>query len=854
MVALPNIIWVDSNVDSEENTSYIEELKSLGYYKIRGFKDIDEAIDHIKIIEFEETIIIVSGSLYISFITSFKNNLSDIYVIPKIIIFTSNIENIKNNYEYQNIIINHPFYNVGGLHDSFKEIKNFIINPPGKKKMMKRRDETELIFEYIDCKEKLALPMFYKSLIEVKPNEQFEDFTKKLYIKYSKNNKILEELLEPIINMQKIPIELLSKYYSRIYTTESNFYTDLNNELRIKNTDNYLPYIKVLYEGVKLDSLSLSTNKKLYRGGRLSDEEIKKIYEFKEKQKPGLPAGIVFAKTFLSFTKDKTIAESFLDEADAEKKITTPNKLNKVLFTLEKEDNIDNSYFTTHADIEKKISVFPIEREVLFFPFSSFEIKNIKETFVNNEKRYEIELSYLGKYIKQFNLPKKPSLDEDNIEMFTKTVNRSNYIFNDNFNTINIPTMGNLNNTFKAPMSPKASCRNMPAISIISNIPDSEFKNQLIKSGLIKPEIIEKNNNTEQLLKTFNDYKIKIDKEKKIRNKNTKNKNKTTNISSPHRNYILRRFDIEELSQIEDIDNRPNYIDGILNISENDINKNIRIINSFESFKRKHQYTQFNKEMVNEKEIRDNCQITINGKDYKFFYFVRINTPGKYKIRYNFKNNLTKTNYLFAECPNLESLDLLNFDARKVTNMSCMFFGCSSLEELKLSTLEAWKITDMNNMFNGCESLINIDLSSLRTNNVLNMSKMFFNCLSLKSLNLSKMNTKNVVNMYCMFFNCKSLINLNLSSFDTRNVRNMSLMFSGCESLIYLDISNFNTQNVNYMYGLFTRNISLTGLNATNFQTTNVVNMQDMFSGCRSLKRQNILCKQNLIRKVNFSE
>ena len=152
MVALPNILWVDSNVDSEENISYIEELKSLGYYKIRSFKEIDESIEYIKTIEFEETIIIVSGSLYIPFINSFKINLSDIYVIPKIIIFTSNIEKFKNNLEYQNIIINHPFYNVGGLQDSFKEIKNFIINPPGKKKMMIRRDETELIFEYIDCK------------------------------------------------------------------------------------------------------------------------------------------------------------------------------------------------------------------------------------------------------------------------------------------------------------------------------------------------------------------------------------------------------------------------------------------------------------------------------------------------------------------------------------------------------------------------------------------------------------------------------------------------------------------------------------------------------------------------------
>ena len=714
MVALPNILWIDSNIDNEENISYIEELKSLGYYKIKCFKEINSAIEYIKTIEFEETFIIVSGSLYIPFINTFKNHLSDIYVIPKIIIFADNIEKFKNNFEYQNIIKNHPFYNVGGLHNSFKEIKDFIINPPGKKKMILRRDETELIFEYIDCKEKLAFPMFYQSLIEVKPSDQFEDFTKQLYIKYSKNNKELEQLLEPIINMPKIPLELLSKYYSRIYTTETNFYSDLNNDLRLKNTNNYLPYIKVLYEGAKLDSLSLSKNKKLYRGGRLSETEISKIYQFIKMQKAGLPAGIVFSKTFLSFTKEKKIAEYFLDEPEVEKKITTPNKLSKVLFILEKDNNIDNSSFITHADIEKKISLFPKEREVLFFPFSSFEIKNINEIIVNNEKRYEIQLSYLGKYMKQFKLPKKP------------------------------------------------------------DIPDSEFKKELIQSGLIKPEIIAKNNNTEQLLKTYNDYKIKIYKEKKDKI----NKKKQNNIyySQFEKNYILRRFDINDVSDIDDIDNPKNYIDGIIDIKQNDINTNIRIINSFEDFKRKYIHTKVDNEQtyLNEKEIKENCEIKIDGQKINFFNFIRFTIPKKYKIRYNFKNKLTKTDFMFAECSKLEYLDLLNFNSRNVTNMSCMFFGCSSLKEIKLSTLKTLNVKNMNNMFNGCESLINLDLSFLKTNKVTNMSKIFYNCLSLKNLNLSNINTQNVDNMYCMFYNCKSLTHLNLSSFDTRKVKNMA--------------------------------------------------------------------------------
>ena len=40
-------------------------------------------------------------------------------------------------------------------------------------------------------------------------------------------------------------------------------------ELRKNNKDNYLPYIKALYEGIKVKSLSLCSNNILYRGTNL---------------------------------------------------------------------------------------------------------------------------------------------------------------------------------------------------------------------------------------------------------------------------------------------------------------------------------------------------------------------------------------------------------------------------------------------------------------------------------------------------------------------------------------------------------------------------------------------------------
>ena len=124
MDVISNVIWIDPNVDNEENRGYLEELQIYNYFKIKCFKNIDEAIDIIKKIEFEETYIIISGRLYIKFIEKFQENLKDIYIIPKIIIFTGNKEKfIEYNKEYSNIL-NHPFYNLGGIKTSFDEIKN----------------------------------------------------------------------------------------------------------------------------------------------------------------------------------------------------------------------------------------------------------------------------------------------------------------------------------------------------------------------------------------------------------------------------------------------------------------------------------------------------------------------------------------------------------------------------------------------------------------------------------------------------------------------------------------------------------------------------------------------------------
>ena len=249
---------------------------------------------------------------------------------------------------------------------------------------------------------------------------------------------------------------------------------------------------------------------------------------------------------------------------------------------------------------------------------------------------------------------------------------------------------------------------------------------------------------------------------------------------------------------IDTLKNKPNkiknYIIGELYISDEDINKDIRIINSYEQVKREDEYNIIKGDYKNEneKEIKENCIIKINGIVIPFCYFYKFKTSGKYIIEYSFNNFITNTNYMFYKCSSLTNLNLSNFNTTNVTNMSDMFSECSSLTNLNLSNFNTTNVTNMSDMFSGCSSLTNLNLLNFNTTNVTNMSDMFSWCSSLTNLNLSNFNTTNVTNMSGMFYECKSLTNLNLSNFNTTNVTNMSYMFSGCKSLTNLNISKKN--------------------------------------------------------------
>ena len=624
-----NIIWIDAKVENEENTSYLKSLEGIANTKISCYKNIDDAVVFIKRLKFSETNIIISGRLYADFIQRLKDILGDIFIIPKIIVFTSNKEEfLKYNKDFDEK--KNTFYNFGGIKTSFKEIQDFLMKPIKieEKNEKNKNLENNLTFEYIDCKEKLVLPLLYKSLIENASKENMEEYTKYIYNKYGTNEEI-DKLLNSIKYIKDIPIQLLSKYYTRLYTIESQFYYDINKELRENDKDKYLSYIKILYEGVKLKSLPLASNNILYRGSLISDEEIKKIKEYLSVKKPDLPGAIVFAKTFFSFSKDKKIAEKYI------KKENKNEKLKKVLYILEKDDKIDYS-LSTHSDIEN-ISIYPYEKEVLFFPFSSFEIQDIQDINYNNEVIYEIKLLYLGKYIKEI----------ENID---------------------------------------------------TDIPDCEFKKEIIKMGLIPKKKLKK---TKEVIKQYKEFKKEID-----------NNNIGTNEK------IIEKIEEKKDEKEEVKDNVENELKKPI---DDDIDKDIneKIVNEEDKLMEKTK--EKNDEKINENKQKENntnndaeyCnEINIvykigNQNNIRIFggNFV-MNNKSKCKIEFENKE------YDLIEWFNIENytknkLDYLRIKLKNinnVTNMACMFRGCSSLSSLPdISKWNTNNVTDMGCMFSGCK-------------------------------------------------------------------------------------------------------------------------------------------------------
>ena len=174
------------------------------------------------------------------------------------------------------------------------------------------------------------------------------------------------------------------------------------------------------------------------------------------------------------------------------------------------------------------------------------------------------------------------------------------------------------------------------------------------------------------------------------------------------------------------------------------------------------------------------------------------------------------------------------------TTCSNWFNGCMNLTSIEgIENLNTSNVKNMSGMFAQCSNLETLDLSHFNTEQVTTMAQMFYGCTKLHNLNIDNFNTENVSYMNGMFDGCSSLNTLDLSHFNTRYVRKsgFNYMFNGCSSLSSLDVSNFTTDKPSMQLdGLFKGCSSLQTLDLSSFSTGGASSVTDMFDGCSALQ------------------
>ena len=164
-----------------------------------------------------------------------------------------------------------------------------------------------------------------------------------------------------------------------------------------------------------------------------------------------------------------------------------------------------------------------------------------------------------------------------------------------------------------------------------------------------------------------------------------------------------------------------------------------------------------------------------------------------YEISYS--QRLASTKHMFCGCSDIVEIDMSNFDASAITDMTGMFYECSSLTSVNFYNFRP-NCRNMGQVFYGCKSLVSIDVSYLQIFNAKYIDSMFHECSSLLSVNFGTTTIRSVTHMGRLFQNCISLVSIDLSIFSLSSIEWMDHIFDGCIRLAYVKISNLYTSNI----------------------------------------------------------
>ena len=373
-----NVVWIDQNNNEEENKGYLnkysKELKEFSFILVTS---VQEGYNQLSKFNFQLVYVILSGRKAEEFLDLYEEKLQQLNIITLNIIFCYNKQ-----YHQSKKYANDPFYNPGGIVTEFKEVINFLKNHKKYKingEKYKAGITPPNINQFIFIRkepENYAFPIILKKFSSRLINdEELEKFKQFLLNNYFENPSEMNQILSC---QMKIPYYLYSSLFLRIYTMETPFYRDLKLALINNNFIDFKQFIYTLYSGLNLNIIKNEHNVNLYCLQLISNDEYDTIKNNK----------LVLVRTFMSFTKNKEVAISF------SKYLSRPN-CKKVLYVV-KALKENTNLTVTNIDTDK-ISYFSSEDEVVFLPFSGFEISHIDE----ETEPITIYLDYLNKYEKQ---------------------------------------------------------------------------------------------------------------------------------------------------------------------------------------------------------------------------------------------------------------------------------------------------------------------------------------------------------------------------------------------------------------------------------------------------------------------
>ena len=382
---IKEVIWIDKSVYNNENQGYKKIMENKYGLFVREYDDAQQGIEAIKDTEtYKPIFIITSGSIYPEFYKFFKAAVTYIKNLPVQIIFTSSRTNFLNQHKNDEIGKQiGKFYNLGGVTDLFGQVEDFIQKTNKKLKeyrvncpySYKRAQDFRGLqtFTYLNNNESLSLPSFFKEILNHKLVGYQEIAVLVNFMLTNFGNEKICQLIKGMILFNDIPEPILSKFFARAYTLESAFYGIMNQNLMKKNYKVYSTYIKLLYKGIRNNSYRPKTDSDLYRGTKLEKFEIKKLQDILKNKNSYKDVPIIYSTSFLSFSTDDKIAEKL-----GERRESSPEN-NTVIIKLNALDvRYEDQIMKTNAFLNQ-ISAFHNENEVLFFPFSSFELVDVKE-------------------------------------------------------------------------------------------------------------------------------------------------------------------------------------------------------------------------------------------------------------------------------------------------------------------------------------------------------------------------------------------------------------------------------------------------------------------------------------------